>query len=362
MIYDISLLIVLLMAYGQLQFMPLPCGRREKQILELNSFARIPLGFMPTPIDALPRLSDELGVQILVKRDDYTGFGGGGNKVRKLEYLMAEALAAKAEVLITTGGHQSNHARMVAACAAKFGMKAMLVLRGNKPEHYQGNLLLDRIFGASLEFLDPDDYFHLIDARFEALAQSVTEAGGVPYVIPLGGANATGALGYVRAVREMAEQCKSMNIAPPDTLVLPVGSGGTMAGLLIGCRMFWPQTRVIGVSVSRDAVWFQERIARIANECAALLEVDHTVQPDDVIVADNYVGTSYGVPSADGNAAIERVGRSEGILLDPVYTGKAMAGLFGLVADGTIAPHSRVIFIHCGGSPALFPFADNFVS
>ena len=158
----------------------------ETQILKLDTFARVPLGFMPTPIDALPRLSADLGVELLVKRDDYTGFGGGGNKVRKLEYLMAEALAAKAEVLITTGGHQSNHARMVAACAAKFGMKAKLVLRGNSPEHYQGNLLLDRIFGAFFEFLDPDDYFQLIDARFEALAQLVRDAGGVSYVIPLG--------------------------------------------------------------------------------------------------------------------------------------------------------------------------------
>lgn len=333
----------------------------ETQILKLDTFARVPLGFMPTPIDALPRLSADLGVELLVKRDDYTGFGGGGNKVRKLEYLMAEALAANAEVLITTGGHQSNHARMVAACAAKFGMKAKLVLRGNRPEHYQGNLLLDRIFGASLEFLDPDDYFHLIDARFEALAQSVRDAGGVPYVIPLGGANATGALGYVRAVREMAEQFKAMDMSPPDVLVLPVGSGGTMAGLLIGCRMFWPQTRVIGVSVSRDAAWFQERIAGIANDCAALLGLTETVQAGDVTVADRYVGTSYGVPSADGNAAIERVGRSEGVLLDPVYTGKAMAGLFGLIANGSIAAKSRVLFIHCGGSPALFPFADNFV-
>src|SRR6185437_882021 len=165
-----------------------------------NDFPRVDLGFFPTPIEPLRRLSAALGVTLSIKRDDYTGFGGGGNKVRKLEFLMADALAQNAGVLITTGGHQSNHARMVAAAARRFGMRAVLVLRGHPPKAYQGNLLLDRIFGATLEFLDPDAYFTEIDPRMAAHADAARVAGQVPYIIPLGGANPLGALGYVRAI------------------------------------------------------------------------------------------------------------------------------------------------------------------
>ncbi len=317
-----------------------------------EDFARVDLGFFPTPIENLHRIGASLGIRLRIKRDDYSGFGGGGNKVRKLEFLMADALAQQAGVLITTGGHQSNHARMVAAAACRFGMQSVLVLRGDAPAEYQGNLLLDRLFNATLEFLDPTDYFHLIDGRMEAHAEAARQAGRVPYVIPLGGANPLGALGYVRAVEEMRTQTE-----PPHVVLAPVGSGGTLAGLHVGVRRYWPGTKVVGISVSRDSAWFQQRVAAMATECAGLLGWDMAFTPDEIWVEDGHVGPGYGKPSPGGVAAIRRAAGEEGVLLDPVYTGKAMDGLFSLVGIGAIQPGADVLFLHCGGSPALYPFA-----
>ena len=322
-----------------------------------DDFRRLDLGFFPTPIEALPRLGRSLGVDLCIKRDDYCGFGGGGNKVRKLEFLMAEAVDAGVEVVITTGGHQSNHARMVAAAACKLGMRAILVLRGHPPAEYQGNLLLDRLFGAELEFLDPVAYFDLIDGRMQAHADAAADRGQTARIIPLGGANALGALGYVRAVEEMAAQLRQAGTPPPDVIVAPVGSGGTLAGLHVGCRQHWPGTRPVGISVSRDRAWFQDRVSKMAGDCAALMGLDETWRAEDIWIEDGHVGPGYGQPSAGGNAAIHQAARSEGLLLDPVYTGKAMDGLFHLCRSGDIGAGSRVLFLHCGGSPALYPFA-----
>ena len=243
---------------------------------------RVPLAFTPTPIERLERLGAAYGIDLLVKRDDYTGFGAGGNKVRKLEFLMVESLDHGADVLITTGGHQSNHARVVAAAARRFGMHAVLVLRGDPPDAYQGNLLLDHLFGAEPEFLDPDDYFHLIDGRMESHAEAAEAAGKVPYVIPLGGATPKGALGYVQALEEACGQLEATGEAPPDVVVAPAGSGGTLAGLHVGCRQLWPDTRILGISVSRDSAWFRERIAPMATECAELIDLGHAWETHDI--------------------------------------------------------------------------------
>ncbi|MBP0618103.1 1-aminocyclopropane-1-carboxylate deaminase/D-cysteine desulfhydrase [Jiella mangrovi] len=330
--------------------------------MELNDIPRLPLGFLPTPIEDLKRLGDELRIDLAVKRDDFTGFGGGGNKVRKLEFLMAEAVSRGVDVLITTGGHQSNHARMTAAAARKFGMKPILVLRGNKPSVMQGNLLLDHLLGAQIDFLDPDAYFTEINPRMQHHADAARERGETPYIIPLGGASALGAMGYVAAVRELSEQYEALNRLPPEYIVAPVGSGGTLAGLLIGCAMFWPSTKILGIAVSGSAVPFSQRIADMANGGAELLGLDHRFSPTDVAIENGYVGEAYAVPSPEGNAAIARVARSEGMFLDPVYTGKAMAGLIDCVKRGSIAPGRRVLFLHCGGSPALFPHAELLTS
>ncbi|ANF56321.1 1-aminocyclopropane-1-carboxylate deaminase/D-cysteine desulfhydrase [Halotalea alkalilenta] len=329
--------------------------------LSHEDFARVELGFLPTPIDELPRLSAALGVDVRMKRDDYTGFGGGGNKVRKLEYLLAEARAAGAEVLITTGGHQSNHARMVAAAARRFGLEAVLVLRGNAPQQREGNLLLDELFGATIEYLDPQAYFEQVEPCMQAHAERAREQGKVPFIIPLGGATPLGALGYVRAVAELAEQYARMQWSPPDIVLAPAGSGGTLAGLIVGARLYWPQTKVIGVSVSRDAAWFQSRIAAMASDCAELLEQPLRFAAEEIQVEDGYVGPGYGLPSDDGVEAIHRLAKDEGILLDPVYTGKAMSALIDLCAKGRIAQGQQVLFVHCGGSPALYPFSERLL-
>jgi len=326
-----------------------------------DDFERVELGFFPTPLEPLTRLGESLGIQLDIKRDDYTGFGGGGNKVRKLEYLMADAVRQGINVIITTGGHQSNHARMVAAAARKFGMKPVLVLRGNSPESYQGNLLLDKLFGAELEFLDPDGYFTQIADAMQAHADAATARGEKALIIPLGGATPLGALGYVRAVEELDAQLKARGQQPPDVIVAPTGSGGTLAGLYVGARQYWPQTKIVGISVSAKAQWFQERISAMAQDCADLLQWPQSWSPEDIWIEDGFVGAAYGVPSEGGIEAIYRVAQAEGVLLDPVYTGKAMHGLISLVLEGKIQPNSRVIFVHCGGSPALYPFAQKLL-
>ncbi|MDC9818518.1 D-cysteine desulfhydrase family protein [Pectobacterium polonicum] len=327
----------------------------------IDDFERITLGFFPTPLEPLNRLGKALGIDLTIKRDDYTGFGGGGNKVRKLEYLMADARIQGIDVVITTGGHQSNHARMVAAAARKFGMKPVLVLRGDAPQTYQGNLLLDKLFGAELEFLDPQGYFAQIDGAMQAHADAAAARGEKAMIIPLGGATPLGALGYVRAVEEMDAQRKANRQPPPQIIVAPTGSGGTLAGLYVGARQYWPETKIVGISVSAKAEWFQERIAVMTQDCANLLQWPQQWTPDDIWIEDGFVGPAYGVPSDGGIEAIYRVAREEGVLLDPVYTGKAMHGLIHLVEQGHIAPNARVIFIHCGGSPALYPFAQTLL-
>ncbi len=325
--------------------------------MKLEDIPRLSLGFLPTPIEKLERISEQLGISLSIKRDDFTGFGGGGNKVRKLEYLMADAVSQGVKVLITTGGHQSNHARMTAAAARKYGMKPILVLRGNRPELYQGNLLLDHLFGAEIDFLDPDAYFTEINPRMDHHAAEAAARGEKAYIIPLGGASALGAMGYVNAVKELAEQYSAAGTQVPDYIVAPVGSGGTLAGLHIGCALYLPKTEVIGIAVTGSAVPFSERIAVMANAGADLLDFNKRWTAEDIRIENDYIGPGYSIPSADGNAAIKFAGNQEGVLLDPVYTGKAFAGIMGCVEKGSIARGSSVLFIHCGGSPALYPFA-----
>lgn len=324
----------------------------------LSDFPRVPLAFLPTPLERLERFGAGLGIELWIKHDDYTGFGAGGNKVRKLEFLMAEAMGAGADVLITTGGHQSNHARVVAAVACRFGMTPVLVLKGDPPASWQGNLLLDRLFGAEFDFVPPADYLRVIDERLEAQAARARARGRNPWIIPLGGATPLGALGYVAATQELAMQARVLDIEQPDVIVTAVGSGGTMAGLELGVRRWWPGTRVLGVSVSRERAFFHDRVSRFATETAELLEWDHVLEAEDIWVEDGYVGPGYGVPSEGAIHAIQEMAKQEGVLLDPVYTGKAVAGLVDLVRAGTLSAGTRVLLLHSGGAPSLYSFAD----
>lgn len=325
---------------------------------QIEDFTRIRMAFLPTPLEEMRKCGQELGVRLWIKRDDYTGFGGGGNKARKMEFLMAEALEAKANVLITTGGHQSNHARMVAAVARHFDMESVLVLKGPVPETWQGNLLLDRLLQAKFEFIPHEDYFEVIDDRISAQAEQAVAQGKVPYIIPLGGATPLSTLGYANAIREMDLQFRERNMDPPDYIVTAIGSGGTQAGLEVGVRRWWPDTRVIGISVSREKSFFLDCISRIASGGAQLLEWPYEITDRDLMIEDGFVGPGYGIPSEGGVAVIKRLASLESVFLDPVYTGKAMHGLIDLVERGAIEQGRSVVFLHTGGQPSIFAFAD----
>lgn len=297
---------------------------------------------------------------MLVKRDDCTTLALGGNKARKLEYLMADALASQADVVMTDGGPQSNHARLTAAASRKAGIeRCILYLGGPRFDRFSGNLLLDIVLGAEIRFIEDATVAQMEDAM-NAEADSLRRTGARPYVIPIGGSTGIGALGYVRAMRELAEQLSSEDQAP--LVFVAVGSAGTIAGCRLGARLFLPRAEVIGISVSRKARPLQEIAARVAVDSARLLDVDEQFVPDDFRINDAYYGERYGVPTDAGNKALIWAARTEGLVLDPVYTAKAMSGLIDLASTGKIDTDRTVVFVHTGGSPALMAFEDQFRS
>jgi 1-aminocyclopropane-1-carboxylate deaminase/D-cysteine desulfhydrase-like pyridoxal-dependent ACC family enzyme len=421
--------------------------------VNLDRFPRIPLAHLPTALEPAPRLGAAIGLpKLWLKRDDCTGLAMGGNKARKLEYLLAEAVEQRADVLLTCGGVQSNHARMTAAAACKLGMASVLFLCDPQPAVEQGNLLLDRLFGAEVRFL-PGAAISDSNAAMEAEAAELRARGRRPYIIPVGGSTPLGCLGYVRAVRELAEQARAqglrldaititagstgtlagtllgaraflpetrvygISVSPRaeagqrkcagiirdaaelraqgrrpyispvggstplgclgyvravrelaeqareqglriDAITITAGSTGTLAGTLLGARAFLPETRVYGISVSPRAEAGQRKCAGIIRDAADLLGVDWRPEPAEVPVLDDWLGPAYGVPTPEGLEALRLAARLEGVLLDPVYTGKAVAGTRGLAARGDLRPHETVVFWHTGGAPALFAFNE----
>ena len=324
----------------------------------------IRLAHLPTPIEALPRLSAHLGgPEIFVKRDDCTGLAFGGNKTRKLEYLMAEATALGADTMITTGGVQSNHVRQTAAAAAKLGFAVELVLGRTVPiaeDDYDrtGNVQLDRLLGATLHFCDGEADR---TAGMEQVAEAVRGRGGKPYVIPSGGSNPTGALGYVECLREIARQETELGHRF-DTLVHATGSAGTQAGLVAGVADTGHPMQVIGIDIDAEAEVVEAKVRALT--AATLERLGSTAEPADAVAAvrveAGYAGAAYGVPSDEGLAAIRLLARLEGLLLDPVYTGKAMAGLIDLVERGRFRAGDKILFLHSGGAPALFAYRSWF--
>jgi len=325
----------------------------------------ISLATLPTPFEPLPRLAQALGrdgraASIWIKRDDCTGFAGGGNKVRKLEYLVADALKEGADVLVTMGALQSNHARQTAAAAARSGLGCVLLLAdtvAGRAESYRsnGNLLLDRIFGAELRLLAPGA--DATTATEETLAELVAQ-GRRPYFIPVGGSNALGSLAYRDALAELAAQANALG-RPIDHIVLPTGSGGTHAGILAGVEQLGLPCRVHGISVSRSREQAGEIVSALVREIF-VLEGRQRRTDTDLIIDDTHVGPGYGQPTAAMVEAVELTARTEGILLDPVYTGKAMAGLMALVRNEVIAPGETAVFWHTGGAPGLFAYPEVF--
>lgn len=319
----------------------------------MKRLPRAKLAMLPTALEESPRLSKELGITLFVKRDDNTGLALGGNKARKLEYLVGEALELGADTLITTGAPQSNHCRMTAAAAAKVGLACHLVLNGTTLAVKQGNLLLDELLGARVHFLGSDDA-SLAPARMQELADELAAGGARPYLVPLGGSCAVGAIAYVTAVEEMLAQSAAQHDQHFDYIVHASGSAGTQAGLIAGVKYFGLPTRVIGISVSRPRPRLEREVMELCRETLAHGGADVPVTESDVVVYDEYVGRGYGLPTAASTAALELFARREGLILDPVYTAKAAAGLIDLVRRGCIPASSRVLFWHTGGMPALF--------
>ena len=307
-----------------------------------QDFDRISIGVFPTPVQKLESISRLLGTQVYVKRDDLTGLGLGGNKVRKLEYLLADAKAQGAEVVFTTGGAQSNHAMLTAAAARKLGMTPILILKKRGVTARQGNQLLEHLMGVDVRFMDTDDY-----ADIYAEMDRVGKALGRPYYkIPCGGSNALGTLGYVDCAREIRDQGLHF-----DHLICAEGSGGTMAGLALGAKLYLPGTRVTGMMVDSDP--FEEITVRLMREAAALLGADVQVSAEDFDLRD-LCGPGYAIPSQEGNAAVAMMAENEGLFLDPVYTGKAFAGLIAMAREGAFKPTDHVLFLHSGGAGGLF--------
>lgn len=309
-----------------------------------------PLGLaqLPTPVEPLERLSEWLGgPRLLVKRDDMTGLALGGNKARKLELLCAEAVAGGATTLVTGGGAQSNHARMTAAAANRLGLSCHLALAGDvDPRAASGNLLLDRLLGAELHFTGAKGYY-AAEAAITDLAAELASQGHRPYAIPIGGASPTGVRAYVEAADELCGQLP----APPDWVVVADGSGGTHAGLLAGLSGDHHRTKILGVDVGTRPD-LDEMVPALAAEAARA--TGRTGPPEEVIIDHDRSGPGYAKPTPEAREAIRAAARTEGLLLDPVYTGKALAGLIAWSREGRIGAGETVVFWHTGGAPALF--------
>lgn len=318
----------------------------------------------PTPLELLPRLTAHLGgPQIYVKRDDLLGLTSGGNKTRKLEFLMADALARGADTIITTGAVQSNHARLTLAAAVKEGLKCRLLLEERVEGSYKpegsGNNLLFKLLGAEQVSIVPGGT-DLVQAMQE-MADEVSERGGKPYIVPGGGSNALGALGYVACAEEVLAQSFEMSL-PIDHVVCASGSGGTHAGLVAGFYGNQSGVPVTGISVRAQKSAQEDKLHVLANATSTLAGGTWEVPPAAITVRDDFVGPGYSLPTPEMTAAVQTFARLEGILLDPVYTGKTAAGLIGLIREGAFEDCSTVLFVHTGGSPAIYAYPDEVLA
>ncbi len=322
----------------------------------LASRERVRLADLPTPVEEAPRLARRLGLSRLwIKRDDRTGLAAGGNKARKLEFDLAAVPRLRHDVVVTIGGAQSNHAAITAAAARRLGIEAKLVLGGPDFSEYRGNLLLDVLYGAEIRYLVDDDDNDSLAAAMDAWVDELRGEGRSPIALPIGGSTGEGALGYVEAMRELAGQLDD----GPVQVVVAVGSCGTLAGMVLGAELFLSRARVIGISVSRRADAIRKRTVELARESAALLGYEPRLAEGEVECHDDYAG-EYGVATERGMEAIRLAADLEGLLLDPVYTGKAMSGLIGLAERKALDPAIPAVFFHTGGLPILFAFEEGF--
>ncbi|MFS0553414.1 D-cysteine desulfhydrase [Brevibacillus sp. 179-C9.3 HS] len=316
-----------------------------------------------TPIERLDRLSTELGgPTISIKRDDMLGLTAGGNKTRKLEYLVAAAIKQGADTLITCGAIQSNHCRLTLAAAVREGLRCQLVLSAPETGDYNsqasGNHLLFHLLGAEKIEIIPADGDLL--AAMDVLADGLSKEGRKPYLIPVGGSNEVGSLGYMACAEEIEQQAWETT-TPYDYVVTATGSGGTQAGLLAGFMARQSNTQVIGINVSRDRAAQEAKVLDLLRSTAALVGLQGDIRAEAVQCDDRFVGPGYAIPTDGMIEAVQLVARTEGILLDPVYTGKAMAGLIGLIREGRFSRNDHVLFLHTGGAPALYTVPQLFL-
>ena len=312
----------------------------------MREIPRIKLAHLPTPIEEMKQLSKKLGgPKLFIKRDDLTGLAFGGNKTRKLEYLAADAKAQGVKTLITAGAIQSNHCRQTAAAARKLGMECVLVLGGEEPEKPEGNTFLDVLMGAEIHWTKRE----LIKERLEKVYLQAKEKGLAPYLVPYGGSNPTGAAAYAYALKELLEQIDGL-----DWIVFATSSGGTHAGLHAGKVLLDSEVKILGISVDEPKQEIQNVVSKLAGEVCELLADSRVIFPDEIFVDDSYLGEGYAVMGRAEVEAIELFAGEEGILIDPVYTGRAAAGMINLIRKGFFKDDEKVLFWHTGGTPALF--------
>ncbi|MCI2056004.1 MAG: D-cysteine desulfhydrase family protein [Oscillibacter sp.] len=315
----------------------------------IHDLPRVVLGVYPTPFYKLENISKKYGKNIWIKRDDLCGVALGGNKVRKLEFLLADAKEQGCDVVFTTGGAQSNHAMLTAACASRLGMKPILILKKRGVTEHKGNLVLDDIYGADVRMMDTDSYDDIY-AEMHRVGAELEAQGHKCYYIPCGGSNPLGAVGYVNCVREFTVQALAAGIKVGH-IVSATGSGGTTAGLLLGAKLFQPGVKVTGIAVDTDP--FSEIVPQLAKESAEILDCSFEREKDDFEMV-SHVGAGYAVPNAEDTPYIEELARMEGILLDPVYTGKAWSGMLKQLQSGYFGEEDNLVFVHTGGAAALF--------
>lgn len=314
-----------------------------------QDFSRVELGIFPTPLQKLEHMSRLFGKNIYLKRDDLSGVALGGNKVRKLEFLLADALQKGAQVVMTTGGAQSNHAMLTAACCNKLGLKAQLLLKKRGVSQMLGNQILNDLLGAEVTFFDTDSYGDI----YEEMARrrmEMAEQGITAYEIPVGGSTALGALGYVRCFQEIMDQSAAMGFTP-DRVISVVGSGGTYAGLCAGADLYAPGVKVTGMAVDDDP--FEQICRQLKMEIGGLLELDRILDSSNLEIFYN-CGAGYGIPSHDDGEAVRLMARTEGIIFDPVYTGKAFALFLQMLRQGAFDGEDHLVFLHSGGAGGVF--------
>jgi len=312
----------------------------------MKTLPRVQIAHLPTRIEPLKCLSGILdGPQLYIKRDDQTGLAFGGNKTRKLEFLIAEAIHQGAKTLITAGAVQSNHCRQTAAAAAKFGFNCILVLSGSPPTYPSANYLLDQLFGVEVVFTDWDSKHQVLRDEYEKAKENDRK----PYLVPYGGSNSTGAMGYVYAIEELMSQ--GLNF---DWIVFPSSSGGTQAGMVVGSEIFGLERQILGISVDEDEDVLVDKVKLLAEDIIHHQELNVEIDPDKILVNADYCDAGYGVLTEREINAINIFARQEGLLLDPVYTGRAAGGLLDLIQKGFFKRKESVLFWHTGGTPALF--------